>query len=472
MGFPPFSSDIPHSKVIFVKRNSEGYLRCFCYPFPWYKVFLLIKQFLSTAALPGITLIVGNLVTPTVMGVFGRRIANLSSLISMAISWICIIFANSVTTLLIARGLQGVGMGIISFLGPVLVGEYTSPHNRGVFLVTMSIAIAVGVLVIHTIGLYLNWATVAIICIAITIVNTVIVLFSPESPSWLAEKGRYEECKKSFRWLRGNSEDDELGKLIEANKTEKKTLGSSAEGSETLAMRIKTNLELFKQTVKKVEFYKPIIIMIHIYTMAHWSGVNIFTSYAIDLINMVIGEGTSNVSLIIITFNIQRIVSNVIAMVIIKYIKRRTMLIMAVSLNLIAMVVTAVYSYAKNNNYLPYDSPYIGLALAHIHLFSIAIGALPLSFILAGEIFPLRYKGMAGGISAITFAVNIFTAVKIAPYLFKSIGLHGTYLLLCGIILYCLIIAIVMLPETKDRTLQEIEEEFRGQKKPTDNSKI
>lgn len=368
--------------------------------------------------------------------------------------------AGSITTLLIARFLQGLSMGMSSSLGPVLIGEYTSPKNRGAFLTFISLTIAMGVLTVHTLGSYLSWQKTALVCCAIVFIDLIIVIYSPESPSWLADQGRYDESRKVFRWLRGDEEDEELKEMIEAATIINESR-IEANVSVSFAKKVRTNLNYFSTTIRKKEFYKPIFIMIHIYTLGQWAGANILASYTRDVFESVVGTD-ANISVMIIALGTQRIVSNACAVFVIKKIKRRTMLFTTVSINLFAYLATAAYVHFKSHNMLPFDHPFIGILLIHIHMFSVATGTVPLPFILAGELFPLEYRSLAGGISVLFLSTNLFVTVKALPLLLRSVGLQGVYLLYSAVVLYCLIIAGIFLPETKDRTLQDIEDEFRG----------
>ncbi|KAL0859384.1 hypothetical protein ABMA27_010575 [Loxostege sticticalis] len=417
------------------------------------------------ASLPAVTILIGNFTVPSIMGKFGRKVANLTLLLITTVGWICIVLASNITTLLAARSLQGVAMGMVSTLGPVLVGEYTSPRNRGAFLMTISITIGIGVLAIHAMGSYLNWQTSALICIAITVIDLVIVLSSPESPVWLADQGRYDDCKTIFRWLRGDTEESELEQMVEKSKILKKAKDEDDSSTDTCMIKMKNNLRYFGQTLKRNEFYKPIVIMVHIYTMAQWSGVNILASYAYDLIHNTIGKDI-NVPLMIIALGCNRIISNTIALILIRKISRKIMLCLTIGLNIVALLATAGYTYCKTNDLITFENEYIGIALIHILTLSIGMGSLPICFILAGEIYPIQFKSMAGGISASFFSLNMFISLKTTPLFLNTIGIHGSFIVNAGLLTYCLVVAGIMLPETKDKTLQEIEESFRGQKKP------
>ncbi|XP_049881503.1 facilitated trehalose transporter Tret1-like [Pectinophora gossypiella] len=412
------------------------------------------------ASILGIALVAGNFIVPTIMAKFGRRTANLVSIVPLLVGWFCILTANSVTTLLIARVLQGISMGMSASLGPVLIGEYTSPNNRGAFLTSISLTIATGVLTVHTMGSYLSWETTALVCAFIAFADLLIVIYSPESPSFLADQGKYEESKKVFRWLRGDGEEEELQRMIESA-TIVREAKMDVDVDESFGKKVNAALVYFGATIKKREFYKPIFIMCHIYTLGQWAGANILAAYTIDIFENVIGP--VDIALMIITLDTQRIISNACAVYVIKKVKRRTMLLVTVCINIFAFLATAAYTYCKAHDLLPFDDhPLIGATLVHIHMFSIATGTVPLPFIIAGELFPLEYRSLAGGISVIFLSSNLFITVKTLPVLFKTIGIHGAYCLYAGVVAYCLIVAMKFLPETKDRTLQDIEDEFRG----------
>ncbi|XP_052753088.1 facilitated trehalose transporter Tret1-like [Galleria mellonella] len=415
------------------------------------------------ASIPGIAIIVGNFMVATLMNKFGRKIANLISVTITIIGWLCIIFSNTTSMMIAARFFQGIAMGIITTLGPILIGEYTSPRNRGAFLMSISISISTGVFLIHILGIYLDWRTTSIACIGIALVDILIVILSPESPSWLANQGKYEECRKVFRYLRGDNEEEELEKMIEANVISKQENKIKTSANDTIAARIDIIVHYWKKLVKDRAFYVPVFIMLHVYTMAQWSGVNVFTSYLIDLIEHVSGS-VDHMDMIIISIDVQRIVTSTIGIILIKKIRRRLLVFVSVGLNFVMYLIIAGYTYAKQNDWLPYHHPYIGLVLIHLHMFSIGIGALPISFVLSGEIYPLEYKGISGGISTIFMSLNIFTNVKTIPMLFNAMGFSETYLMYSVIIGYCLVIVCLLLPETKDRTLLEIEESFRRKK--------
>lgn len=401
------------------------------------------------------------------MGKFGRKVAMITSIVPMVFGWVCIAIAESVAILIFARVLQGLALGLGGSLGPILIGEYTSPRNRGAFSTTISLSISVSIFIVHALGSYLSWQTTALVCGFISILDLGIVVFSPESPVYLADQGRYAESKIVFRWLRGHNEEDELTKMVE----NRKHVGHFKEDfKDSLWRKIKRSIVYFKATIKKKEFYKPIFIMLHVYALGQWSGATILVGYTVDVFENIVGN--IDFALMLMILDIQRIISNVCAVFIIKKIRRRTLLFATGVITLAGFALTALYTYLKSKNLLPFDHPFIGILLIHILMFSVATGSLPLSFIFAGELFPLEYRSLAGGLSVIFYSICLFLALKTFSFLITSLALYGAFCIYFLIVLYCLTVLWFTLPETKDRTLQDIEDEFRGKSSHCNDSKL
>ncbi|KAG6448270.1 hypothetical protein O3G_MSEX005417 [Manduca sexta] len=411
------------------------------------------------AALPGFALMAGNLIIPILMAKLGRRIANILSIVIVLIGWVSVVTATGILWLLLARFFQGLSLGLSTGLIPIAIGEYTSPKNRGPFSISMSFIMGLGTLLVHTVGSYSTWQITALVIACITFVNLLIVIYSPESPSWLANQGRYDDSRRVFRWLRGNEEDNELDKMLTASKLARESWENNRKL--TFLKRVKSTISYMGKTLRKKEFNKPIFIMLHLFAICQWAGINVLAPYAGDIIKNVVGPDIYTPP-IIVAMGIQRIISSLFAVYIIRKIKRRTMLFTMVGLNTAIVFITAAYSYAKSHKMLSFDHPAIGITLILAHMFTVATGSLPLPYTIAGEIFPLEYRSLSSGISSLFSSINIFFAIKTLPYMFNTIGVHGAYCVYFGIMVYCLTIAWFFLPETKDRTLQDIEDEFRG----------
>ncbi|KAL0870096.1 hypothetical protein ABMA27_006253 [Loxostege sticticalis] len=412
------------------------------------------------ASIFGISLLLGTIVAPVVMNTYGRRSANIFSASLMTVGWLIIAFFGSASSLLLARFLQGFSMGMLADMGNILIGECCSPRNRGVLLSSICLAIMIGTFIVHFLGTAISWQSIALVSACIAFVDLVIILLSPESPSFYATKGKYEECRKSFHWLRGYSEEEELEKLIKINMTRK--CNETVFSDKSIKDKVRRKLVYLKTTLSKREVYKPVIIMLHLYGINQWTGAITFDTYTKDIIDVVLGTDI-NFPVIIVSLDLQRLVSSALALVVVKMCRRKLVLVTTMSINVICYLSIALYVYLKTHSMLGFDHFFIGLVLIHIHLFSTMVGAMPLTNIIAGEVFPLEHRGLCGMLGIIFFSINETINIKSARYLFASIGVHGAYTIYGALVVYCATVAWTLLPETKDRVLLEIEEEFRGE---------
>ncbi|XP_021203584.1 uncharacterized protein LOC110385169 [Bombyx mori] len=89
-------------------------------------------------------------------------------------------------------------------------------------------------------------------------------------------------------------------------------------------------------------------------------------------------------------------------------------------------------------------------------------GSASLPNIVAGEIFPLANRSACGVVCNIMASLYTFINIKNIPYIFSKVGVSGVFFMNAALLSYALVITMYMLPETKDKTLLEIEIILRG----------
>ncbi|KPJ05583.1 Facilitated trehalose transporter Tret1 [Papilio xuthus] len=401
------------------------------------------------ASINGIALPIGLLVTTPIMNKYGRKPTNIIRAILITAAWTCLSLTTDYYVILFCRFLQGICLGCAAILVPVLLGEYASPKYRGACLTTIAISISLGVLSIHTLS-FLTWHYISIICAAISLLNIIIAIFSPESPSFLAKKGKYDECRRIFNWLRYPNEVQELEKMIQIQMS-----AVNRKKKESFKKIVRDFFNMWK----KKEVYKPLFLMFHLHIINEWCAANVHDAFTTYIYKRVIGD--IEISLLIST-DILRALSAVCAFIIVRKLKRRLMLLLTVLLNIISLLILSIYVYLKMNSLLSFDHPYIGVFLIHFYVFSFSSGCLVLPNILSGEIFPLQYREVCQIIAQLFFSINLIINMKTALQMFNVLELYGSLLVYAGLVTYGLLISLIILPETKDKTLQDIEEEFKG----------
>lgn len=347
---------------------------------------------------------------------------------------------------MVGRVLQGVTLGMMMPLRSTLLGEYTSPKYRGAFLGTISLAQGSGVLVVHLIGTFFHWRTTCLICSLFHVVSLIIIFFTPESPTWLADKEKFEECKEAFQLLRGDEENKELEKLIRAKLTTYNT------------EKIK-NLSDVIRVIKKKEFYKPVILMMHLYASSELSGSSIIAIYSAIVLSIVVGPNI-DLKLWTLMFDVNRIVTGIFLIYVARKLKIKVLMVSTSGICIVSYLVIVGYLYIKSYGMFS-DNVWLPLVLLHVTYFSIVF-VLGTPYIIAGEIFPLQYRSVGGSISVLSLSITFFVMTKTFPGLVSTLGLGYTYLIYAGMLTYFSIVIAVYLPETKGKTLLQIEEEFVG----------
>ncbi|CAH0599192.1 unnamed protein product [Chrysodeixis includens] len=409
----------------------------------------------------GFALITGNIIITPLMDSIGRKRSHLMTILPVLVGWFLLLLVNNVAGLIAARYLQGIAMGMLGPLGSIIIGEMTDPRNRGAFLTCVSLSLTIGVMFCHSLGSFFSWQQSALICSFITFLSLLLIIYNPESPPWLLSKGRVDEAREIFIWLRGDDDQqlDELEKMIAAQKMIRKS--SVVDQNLSFGAKVSRFFSYLGKTIKKPEFYKPITIMVFLYVMFQFAGINVISSYTTDIIHQVVGPD-ANANAIMVALDIERLVCNILAVFLMKTMKRRTLLFSTGLICILSYVGKGMYVYAKQNDMLPFDNQWVPIGLIGVYMFSLTVGISSIPFAVSGEIFPLEYRGLGSGISILGLSLNFFVALKCFPVLTGAIGLSNTYYLYAGVVTLCMAVVWVMMPETKGKTLQEIEDSFRG----------
>ncbi|XP_021198326.3 facilitated trehalose transporter Tret1 [Helicoverpa armigera] len=405
------------------------------------------------AAMAALPMAPGCLVSGWMMEKFGRKTSQYITCVPLLLGWIFIATSSNLGLMLIGRFFTGLCAGLAGPLVPVYIGETTEPRYRGFFLAAVSLAIAVGILVAHIIGTFCTWQTTAIICSVFPVLTAALLTFVPESPTWLISQGRIEDGIRSFYWLRGYGEEAklELKGLVDS----KKALDSAP----------KLSLKEKLISLKSPELIKPLVIMILFFCTCQFSGVNAVAFYSIEIVEKAVGKGIDHYLAMLIIDSL-RVVMSVVACVICKQYGRRPLCFISGIWTSMSMVGLSMFLFWK-----PENMSWLPLMFLMFYICAISIGLVPLPWIMCGEVFPTKVRGLGSGISSATTFFAFFTVVKTAPGLMSSIGEVFTFLCYGIIALLGTTLMYFILPETKGKSLQEIEERFRNGNK-SDGPKV
>lgn len=355
--------------------------------------------------------------------------------------------------LLISEILQGMLLASNMTLLIVIVTEYSSPRYRGVFTTIESSIFFYGVWVANAVGTWFHWKSIGIIAF-IGCAYCLSAFFWPESPSWLALKGRFAECAASHHWLKGY--DTESEKELESLINSQKHYLMSCERRRLISYKDKLRRVVEILTTKG--FYQPLLLGVAVMSLYHFSGKLVCTMYAVELIRQITkSENTAFMGMLILEgFTI---LGMQVGCVLSKYLKRRTLLLLFSAIGITFLYLISLYLYLIKLGVVN-ENKIVSILLMIIFSVAISIGPMIVPSSLFGEIIFLRYKSASLLILTLYSELLMATVLKMSPHIFKVFTLHGAFLFYAVSATVFSIILYKYLPETKDKTLQEIEEYF------------
>lgn len=399
----------------------------------------------SMAALP---MAFGCILGGILMEKIGRKATHMLTCLPCVVGWLILYSASSLGLILAGRFLTGFCVGLLGPPTGVYMSETSEPRFRGFLLAAISFAIALGLFLSHLIGTFVNWRDTALTCCSFPVICVIFMFFAPESPTWLAKMGRIEDAKKAFYWCRGHSEeaDKELQILVERqtilNETESKTFCEEI------------------RELKKPEFIKPLIIIVIFFITCQWSGLNAITFYSVSIIRQTLG-GHFDEYLAMLIIDTIRVFMSVLACILLKKLGRRPLAIISGTGTFVSLFVLSSFLFALK--FYPAISGYTFIPLIALitYVSFITIGFVPLPWTMMGEVFPLANRGIGSGISALMAYVAFFSVVKTTPAMIMHFGLEGTFFIYGMLAVVGTIVLILFLPETKDKALYQIEDNFK-----------
>jgi SP family arabinose:H+ symporter-like MFS transporter len=370
---------------------------------------------------------------------FGRKKVLMFAAMLFFISAIGSASAHSLFYFLVARVLGGVAVGVASILSPMYIAELAPAKHRGLLVSLNQLAIVIGILVAFLSNYLLvdsgpnNWRWMLLVMAAPAILLFFSLFLVPESPRWLVARQRNNEA---------------LAVLI-------KTSGEAFAGAELL--EIEDTLKIHQESVFSdllAPKVRPLLFMgIILAVFSQITGINTIMYYAPKIFATV---GNSNGSSLLQTLAIGciNVIFTLIAMVMIDRFGRKWMLILG-SAGMMSMLLglSTLFFIHQTSGVMV-----LVFILGYIACFSASLGAAV--WVVISELFPnrLRSKGMSVAIVALWIACTIVSITF--PIMLERLSGGITFLIFAVICLANMLYVWRYVPETKGKTLEELEHQF------------
>lgn len=321
---------------------------------------------------------------------------------------------------------------------------------RGAFVVINQLAFTSGVFLGQLIGVYIPYYWLAVIPLGLTTVFTLLASTIVETPRWLMTQGRKTEALNVLKWLRGPNYD----------------VDQELQDIESVLMQNNLTFVEALREFKSKSVYYPLILVCAVFFFRQFSGIGAILLYAEEIFKRAHVK-SPGVTSSFATGGIQ-IVSSVIGVFMPDLLGRRKLLITSGIVMCLSMGTMGAYEYLNNKPYChpPDDTKckkhLYPLAIVSIACFvaSYSAGISVVSWVLLPEFVPLRVRGIGAGIALfINWGSTIIIAGLFDNYesALKPWGTYWAFSLIC---LCGAIFSAVFIPETKGRSLEEIEHYF------------
>lgn len=243
----------------------------------------------------------------------------------------------------------------------------------------------------------------------------------------------------------GESTRDEHLEILSRCQRRKEEEGKAAEESKSVAWN-RENL-------------KPFIVMIGYFFFQQFSGTFVVIYYAVDF-TLEAGVRIDGY-LAAIFIGITRLFGTLcVSYISRKYGRRIPSIASGIGMT-IFMGILSIYLWASNCGYAINDRGIIPVISILMYIFTSTMGFLVLPFAMIGEIYPARFRDVFSGLTTCLAYVFSFVMLKVYPDMLKLFDKHGVFLFYALFSLIGTIFVALFLPETKGRTLQEIEDLFK-----------
>ncbi|MGE5293581.1 MAG: sugar porter family MFS transporter [Solirubrobacterales bacterium] len=397
----------------------------------------------------------GALAAGTLSDKFGRRpLLQVSGFLFVATS-IATGLAPTFPLFVASRLLGGVAIGIASSLSPLYIAEVAPAPMRGRLVSVNQLTIALGVMAAQWVNwliaepvpagagvaglpldswnVQIGWRWMFGVTAVPAAVFFVALFFVPESPRWLAKKGRTDRCRRVLAAVGGGAYADRSVAEIEAtlvNEIDRVDLRGLLDPKMLRILAVGVVLAVFQQ----------------------WCGINVIFQYG----SRIFAEAGYEVSGILFNIVITGVVSVLMTFVAIGTVDRwgRRILMLSGSLGLALIYLLVGWAYHRG---LKGPVP-VTLVVAAIGCYCYSLA--PVTWVILSEIFPNRIRGAAMSVSVVALWLGNFLLSLTFPVMVERLGVARCFWVYAGICLAGFLFILVRLPETRGKTLEQIEKEL------------
>lgn len=383
--------------------------------------------------------VAGCLIAGKLADKLGRKPGLLIAAGIFAVSSLGMALSPQLPEFIAMRFTAGIGVGMASMLSPLYIAEISPAHIRGRNVAINQLTIVLGILITNLVNyLFSNsgpdsWRWMFGLGVIPSMLFLTGALFLPESPRWLILKGQVARAKKILA-----------------------RIGSEVYVNESLE-KISTIPDKHSNSFKAVfgKSVRPLVLIgICLAVFQQLCGINIVFNYTSTIFKSV-GANLNEQLLETVVIGIVNTAFTLFAMWQVDKLGRRPLMLTG-SLGLSAVYIILA-SLLKVKAQMLLVSVFVLLAIGFY-----ATSLAPVTWVLISEIFPNRIRGAASSVAIVCLWLAYFVLVFTFPVLAEHMGTYGPFYLYSAICFLGFLFIRTKVPETKGKTLEELEENFVG----------
>jgi sugar porter (SP) family MFS transporter len=375
---------------------------------------------------------------------FGRRLVILAVAVLFVFGALVSAAAPSLRVLLAGRAVVGVAIGVASMLTPLYLSEIAPKQRRGFIVSLNQFCITLGILVSYLVDYALadaagNWRWM----LGLGVVPGLILFFGmlglPESPRWLAGEGRAEDARRALLRMREPAE-------------------AAAELAELRTFRNGDGRAVPWSALLSGAARRPLIIGVALAVFQQVTGINTVIYYAPSIFQSA-GLSSASVSILATAgVGLVNVIMTVVAMRLLDRSGRRALLLWGLG-GMIVMLLALAGGFAigKGGWVALITVPSVA---AYVGFFAIGLG--PVFWLLISEIFPLSVRGRGMSVASVANWGSNFLVTLVFPPLVAALGSAAAFLAFAVLSVGAFIFTWRVVPETRGRSLEEIEAQLEG----------
>jgi SP family galactose:H+ symporter-like MFS transporter len=369
----------------------------------------------------------------------GRKKSMLAGATLFVIGSLWSAFSPDVESLVCARVMLGLAVGIASYTAPLYLAEIAPERIRGSMISMYQLMLTTGIVVAYlsdTAFSYSgNWRGMLGVIAIPAVILFIGVLFLPNSPRWLAAHGRFNEAQRVLDRLRNSSEQarEELEEIRESLQVKQR------------------GWSLFRSNGN---FRRAVWLGMLLQVMQQFTGMNVVMYYAPKIFNIAGFSSTSEQMWGTVIVGLVNMLATLIAIFFVDRWGRKPMLttsflVMAVGMGVLG---TLLHMGVETD-----FRKYFAVAMLLMFIVGFAMAAGPVIWLLCSEIQPL--KGRDFGITASTTTNWVGNMIVGATFLtmLDQLGNANTFWFYGALNLVFIVLTVMLVPETKHVTLEHIE---------------